>query len=343
MNKPASFRVCAKCGAEFEYVAKPGYGRRKYCSKKCRNLSRGKNRVCRQCGKSYRGDGPYCSRKCSAEGKHLRGKMRKCATCGALFRPDVGASLSFCSPECKPKQPEKCANCGGPMPDMRPYQAMPDVYCSCECKAAALRARDAVKRKAQLEVSNKKKRYDLSRALRMWRRGVSLREIGTQIGWKESGVPSRLRQSYGYRIKTANRMHNSKWHEVEATRNARSMKFRRESDFLAHAVLEFKARFDSVEPEVAVPGTRRRIDLVVTDGLFRFGVELKNGNRTARLDQTLGQAIVKCAALGGLKPVCVVPDDVRPDKVFLHGCEAAGAIAGRLSDVVERMRLMCCK
>ncbi len=145
----------------------------------------------------------------------------------------------------------------------------------------------------------------------------------------------------GYRRRTEARLAASTWNKEEAARNAVSSEFRKESDFRAHAAKAMRGVFHTVKEEVPVWGVRRRIDIVVEQGLWRFGVELKNGNRTARLDQTLGQAIVKCHAMGGMQPVCCVPDDVQPDKVFVDGCRSVGAIAGTLTECIKAMQESC--
>ncbi len=211
------------------------------------------------------------------------------------------------------------------------------VYCSKICKASAAIDRahkKAAERKAE-------KRATLARAARMWRAGAVLDEVAAVLGWAPGSASGHMLQSRGYRRRTKKRKAGSRWYSGEAERNARSKQFRLETEFSLHAAEKLSEVFDDVRREVCIPGTRRKIDVVVTHGLWRFGVELKNGNRTARLDQTLGQAIIKCNALGRLTPVCCVPDDVTPDHVFLAGCRSVGAIAGTLKECIESMAASC--
>lgn len=329
--------TCEICGNKFLTV-KNSQGRpRKYCSDECRRL--GKPRTCSECGKMYRGEGKkYCSRECTAAAKHAKGKPRSCRACGKSFIPVRGAVSVYCSEACKPKQPEACAHCGGPMPPF-PGGHRPMVYCGTVCKHASLRDRAREKSKTR----KCQKRDALAIGLRMWRHGECTDAIAKACGWCAGSVSGRLLESKAYKRITMSRKSTSKWYENESNRNARSKSFRLESHFRDHAQKEFASVFDDVRVEVVIPGTRRKIDVLVCDGLFRYGVELKNGNRTARLDQTLGQAIVKCHALGGLSPVCVVPDDVKCDKVFLKGCASVGVIAGTLSECLTQMRVRCCK
>ena len=186
-------------------------------------------------------------------------------------------------------------------------------------------------------------RNTLAKALRMWRKGAGIEAIADAIGVKRQSICGFMLQSRAYRRNVKRRRNASKWHEIEGERNARSKMFRVEAIFREHAAKAFEDHGFTVRQEVVIPGTRRRIDLVVESGIFRFGVELKNGNRTARLDQTLGQAIVKCNALGGIIPVCAVPDDVMCDKVFLSGCLSIGAIAGTVTQCLSEICVRCCK
>jgi len=186
------------------------------------------------------------------------------------------------------------------------------------------------------------KRNEVAAALRMIKCGASVVDVERAVGWRCNTGPSLLREySKQYRKKTQATLMHSTWHADEAAKNHRSQTFRKEEDFREHAAAEMAKVFDVVEQEVGIHKTRRRIDIVVSHGLFRFGVELKNGNRTARLDQTLGQALIKCASLDIL-PVCAIPDDVHPDEMWLYGCDKYGVIAGRLSGVIREMCAKCC-
>lgn len=343
--KNAVRKKCELCGSWFQDESH-NY-RRKYCSSKCSVMAQRakqksytpKTRVCKQCGCEYQHGGKvYCSHKCAGEAKHAKAKQRKCKTCGVIFLPKRAGSRSFCSESCKPKQPELCAYCGGPMP-MIYGSTRPMVYCNSVCKTAARQARW----KSRSEIKLRARRSKLAGMLQMWRSGKSTEDIALYFKCKEGYVLSALHSIKSYRNRSRKRKTNSTWYDSERLRNARSGQFRLETDFLKHAKQKFSEVFSNVKHEVSIPKSKRKIDLVIDEGLFRFGVELKNGNRTARLDQTLGQAIVKCVALGGLTPVCVVPDDVRPDDVFLNGCASIGAVAGTLTQVIEKLRARCCK
>jgi transposase len=176
----------------------------------------------------------------------------------------------------------------------------------------------------------------------MHRKGISKEVIAKAINKKESTVVNILQQSRHYRAITQKRKKQSTYNKNEILNKARSKMFRLESEFRDYAASEMAKVFDFVQTEVGIPKTKRRIDVVVTHGLWRFGIELKNGNRTARLDQALGQAIIKCHALGGLIPVCCIPDDIVADKVFIDGCKHAGVIAGRLCECINEIKIKCC-
>jgi len=328
--------TCAVCGTEFEYERQSRGRKRKCCSPLCYGKTH--EVTCKQCGKVFRSAGrsKFCGMVCSARFKHSKGKPRTCKICKKVFVPERGGSYAFCSEQCKPKQPDQCAYCHGPMPPLADGQTRPMVYCAPVCKYAALKDRQRVKANTERQ----RKRDRLAKALRLWRVGHSLDHVAVACGYKRSAVSSHLLKSKAYARRTKQRKAVSKWHDAEATRNARSQEFRIEADFRQHAASVLSGQFQSVTQEVSIPGTRRKIDIVVSDGLFRFGLEIKNGNRTARLDQTLGQALVKCAVLQMI-PCCVVPDDIVPDKVFMHGCKTYGAIAGTLTQVIQQMRATC--
>jgi len=297
--------------------------------------------LCENCGNPFSNPTPrkHCSKECRQEAfkakQAANAKPRKCKTCGVLFKASKAwTSHSFCSDACRPKQPTECAWCNGPMPEQRGL--LVDKYCCSDCKRRALAARARAKAKEKAEEKEKQRRRELCAALLLWRKGASIQTIEERLEWKEGTGSGKMLRSAGYRKSTEKRKNGSVWHEVEAGFNARSQQFRLERDFRDHAVNVLSGCFEYVRPEVSIPGTRRKIDIVVKHGLHSFGIELKNGNRTARLDQTLGQALVKCAALK-LIPVCAVPDDIRMDKVFLNGCKATNVIAGTISEVVYEM------
>ena len=97
--------------------------------------------------------------------------------------------------------------------------------------------------------------------------------------------------------------------------------------------------FDDVvmERKVTDNGDLRRVDAFVTDGLFRYAVEMKTHNRTARMDQCLGQALVKAYHLNAT-PVCLFPDDVRIDKTFSEAAAHYGVMVASESDVVAQIK-----
>lgn len=347
---PIKPRNCLYCGKEFFTRER----RKKYCSGVCRDQrfriaqkKYDKNNpaesTCETCGIVFAHSAKSPRKHCTPECRQIafkakqaeRAKPRKCKTCGTLFKAsNMWTSHSFCSDACRPKQPAACPWCNGPMPEQRGLKV--DKYCSHDCKRESLAERNRIKAKEKAEQNEKQRRADLCSALLLWRNGASLQTIEESLGWKNGTGSGKMLKSSIYRKLTNKRKFGSSWHEAECDFNARSKQFRLESDFRNHAVGILSERFEYVKPEVSIPGTRRKIDIVVKHGLHSFGIELKNGNRTARLDQTLGQALVKCAALN-LIPVCAVPDDIRMDKVFLNGCKRTNAIAGTISQVVTQM------
>jgi hypothetical protein len=204
------------------------------------------------------------------------------------------------------------------------------------------RKRDVKRQSKEIErqQTEAKKRARLCLALRMWRAGKTESEIAEAVGYKSA--MHILRTSKQYRMKTSKRLARSKHKQAERARNARSKTFATETAFRQYATQEMAKLFPRVRQEVHVgSGVGRRIDMVVESGLFRFGIELKVGNRTARMDQALGQALLKCASLGGLAPVVAVPDDVPLDNLFLSACKRFGVMAGTLTSVMCEMAKSC--
>lgn len=339
---------CKACGVLFTPKGRDWQSRfRKYCSSACRRdavsvLYRNKEKVCRFCGKAFKGPASrkYCSDACFSEMRARKGRWHKCKTCGSLYQRVKGRESVYCSDKCIPaRRSVNCAFCGGPVPKGRGVYSHTTSYCSVECKKAAYRRR----REIRLQEARNLERAQVASMLRLWRNTRSLEAVEQQYQLKPGYAATYLHsKSKAYRRRAKLRKTMSRWYETESGRNARSSVFREECQFRGYVADVFRRSFGRVDVEKIIPGTRRRIDLFVEHAGLRFGVELKNGNRTARLDQTLGQALIKCAALGaGIIPVCAVPDDVRPDKVFLHGCSAYGAIAGKISEVVVRMHEVC--
>lgn len=97
-------RVCEYCKNEFTIRYQPN---RKYCSRKCSSLSRGKplySKVCEYCGSDYttaRKEQKYCLRDCYAKSQRtLIGTIRKCIICGTEYEP-IRKKQQCCSQECQ--------------------------------------------------------------------------------------------------------------------------------------------------------------------------------------------------------------------------------------------------
>jgi transposase len=328
--------VCKKCGNNFEYEHIHQKGRiKKYCSLEC--MATAHASICAQCGASYQGTkaSRFCSKKCAGASKHDATKAKKCVTCLREYKPKKGDSQKYCK-ECRPVSLSNCLWCRC---EIKSNNNRPQKYCCIGCKQMAARKR-SVDRNAMIRQQT---RRTTAKAVRLWRQGLSKKEIAAAIGRKESAVTGWLHNSKGYRRISKARLEKSKWQEKERLNKSSSALFVYEHEFRDYAAVEMKKLFNRVETEVNIPNSLRRIDIVITDGLWRFGLEMKNGNRTARMDQTLGQAIVKCHALGGLIPVCCYPDDIVADKVFLSGCRSVGVIAGTMTDCINEMLAKCCK
>ena len=325
-------KECKKCGKEFFYYRSKSKGRtREYCSDECRKVFK----KCVQCGFEYEGNhrSKYCCKKCAGKAKHENRRVIICKGCGKYFKPKIGSMSSFCSDNCKPKQ-KSCAYCGKHI-QKENGQTYVKVYCSPVCRAKAIKNRA----KERAKENQIKKRQSIAKALRMWRKGQSFDLISEVTGYRS--ISGLLNQSKAYRRISQKRMKESEWRRKETKLNAKSSMFKKEEDFRKYAAKELKKHFPCVMQEVSIPESRRKIDLVVEDGLFRFGIELKNGNRTAGMDQALGQALLKCSFLGGLSPVVAVPDDIEIDDIFLTGCKKLGVIAGTLSQVIQQISIKC--
>jgi hypothetical protein len=317
-------KACHICGAMFLTSSKRRYVCSDECAVKLREQKKDYVRevqplydcVCAMCGGSYQSIKPqlennkYCSKRCKQ--KALRRFAHVCQECGSEF---VGSRTAIlCGRQCK---------------EARSARVL--------AAAAKVRHAKAIERKAQ---ADRAKREALCMGLRMWRAGKTFEQIAEATGYK--AVSGFLLQSKVYKRISKRRLSESTWNKKEIECNAQSKTFKTETHFRIYAASELQKHFPRVMQEVSVPGSRRKIDIVVEDGLFRFGIELKNGNRTARMDQALGQALFKCAFLGGISPVVAVPDDVPIERLFLKGCEKLNVIAGTLSQVIEAISLKRC-
>lgn len=330
---------CKTCGKPFEYDRIHGKGRPKeYCSRECYPK---KEKICQSCGCVFLGHhvSKYCSKKCYGKVRHKQARLRVCTTCNKEFIPEIKGSHAYCSYKCTPKTEKNCLWCGREM--MLDTTSRAKKYCSAGCKQLACAKIARQKQKAKRIEKQKNERKQLAQALRLWKRGTSIYEIEKTINIPEGSGSGFLLKSKGYRNKTKKRKDKSTWHSKEVAVNARSGMFRLEHEFRDWAALEASKHFDKVDVEVSIPNSRRKIDMVVSHGLWTFGIELKNENRTARLDQTLGQAIIKCFSLGNLIPVCCVPDDLQIDDVFKKGCMHAGVMAGTFTSCINQMFVKC--
>ena len=88
--------TCAFCG-------RPS-GRNKYCSPECRQAywDQKRNRVCEQCGQSFRpvgrSVGRFCSKECDNQSRAQT--KRNCLWCGVAFQPYNRGATIYCSREC---------------------------------------------------------------------------------------------------------------------------------------------------------------------------------------------------------------------------------------------------
>lgn len=318
---------------------------------------------CAQCGNMFmpsRYRRTLCSDDCLAKTKQERDVFKRehrentpiavcvCIVCGREYKAKVAQSSrnKYCSKACKDKANRQtahvCERCGAEYMGTKASR-----YCGKECALAANREKASAATKAkhaESKAAKEKARAEFRKALclglRMWRAGKPGEDIAAATGYKS--VSGFLRNSKPYRRISKRRRTESAWHKSEVESNAKSRTFKTETHFREHAAKELEKHFPCVMQEVRIPGSRRKIDLVVKDGLFRFGIELKNGNRTARMDQALGQAMIKCTFLGGFVPVVVVPDDVQIDALFLKASVRLGVIAGTLSQVIQQISLKCC-
>ena len=320
-------------------------------------------RACAQCGKMFMPSiarKTLCSMECVAKTKEQRVAFERqnkeckplavcvCVQCGETYQSKLpnGINNRYCSKACARKAAKRtalvCQECGAEFMGLKGA-----ITCSPTCKAIrGAKAAAVVNTRKRIESESVKRRQEsdfrkaLCLGLRMWRSGKSESEIAEATGYKSvSGFLCRSKQ---YKRISRKRMEQSKWRASEIECNAKSATFKKEEHFREYAAKELEKHFPCVMQEVQIPGSRRKIDLIVEDGLFRFGIELKNGNRTARMDQALGQAMVKCTFLGGLAPVVAVPDDIQIDAMFLKASAKLGVIAGTLSQVIQQISLKCC-
>jgi len=318
---------------------------------------------CAQCGNMFmpsRYRKTLCSDECIEKTKEERSEFIRenrenkpisvcvCVICGNEYKSKVAQSAhnKYCSKRCRNlglrRTHHVCANCG-----VEYFGLKNSKYCGQKCASTVNSAKAAAvttAKHAESKAAKAQKKADFRNALclglRMWRAGMSSEDISTATGYKS--VSGFLRRSKPYQRITKKRMEASAWKAKEIKYNAKSSLFKSEEQFREYAARELDKHFPCVMQEVQIPGSRRKIDLVAGDGLFRFGIELKNGNRTARMDQALGQAMIKCTFLGGLVPVVAVPDDIQIDGLFLKASVKLGVIAGTLSQVIQQISIKCC-
>ena len=274
--------------------------------------------VCENCGNPFSNPTPrkHCSKECRLEAfkekQAHRAKPRKCKTCGVLFKASKAwTSHSFCSDACRPKQPESCAWCNGPMPEQRGL--LVDKYCCTDCKRDALRDRNTKKARERKKQREKDKRTKIATALRMLRSGKTREEIANHFSM-QSCVQLLLGSRIYARI-SAKRRKESKYAAKELRNRRRSVIGKSEKDFnrIVHAAIERCGM--QVQSEVAADKhTGRRVDMLVTVGMIRYAIEAKHTNRTCCVDECIGQALVKAHSMKA-NPVCVFPSDLPVDKV----------------------------
>jgi len=328
MDATPKSKECENCGTIF--IAQGyGSGLRKFCSKQCAAMHT--ERMKQE----------------AALARASKVKTAICATCGKEFNLGYYDTRGkYCSKQCQRTAAKQtkgiCEHCGIEFMGLKKAK-----YCSQKCSSTVngLKALEATREKREkTKAAKEQKEADFRKALclglRMWRAGRTSEDISTATGYKS--VSGFLRNSKPYQRITKKRMEASAWKAKEIEYNAKSSLFKSEEQFREYAAKELDKHFPCVMQEVQIPGSRRKIDLVVEDGLFRFGIELKNGNRTARMDQALGQAMIKCTFLGGLVPVVAVPDDIQIDALFLKASVKLGVIAGTLSQVIQQISIKCC-
>jgi len=133
-----------------------------------------------------------------------------------------------------------------------------------------------------------------------------------------------LSKSNAYKKQQHLKGHTSKWRKGELRNGARSKLFDTERQFMGTIVHVIKSHGGICERETKVPGeTGRRIDCAASYDGADYAIEGKITNRTSRVDQCLGQVILKAKALD-MMPVCAFPSDAMPDRVFVHTAAVLG-------------------
>jgi hypothetical protein len=361
--------ICIVCGNAIDRSKTP---RARICSTACRakrhyykTIEPTVDYVCVLCNKKFtvarkRGQWKkFCSLACRDKAKERAKEEKKlayavsiettgrCAVCGNQFTKSRHQQRrKYCSQSCRTKSYKihdiNCTVCGRIFKGLKTSKC-----CSEECTEQAVAAASAKAAKVNRErgrvsrerkAKKKQERRDrIAKALRMHRRGMTKDEIAITIGVDVSSVDGFLLQSRQYKKISQKRLKKSRYYDTEVGQNKRSALFRNEKQFSDYAERCFSGVFDVVEREVVLPGTRRRIDLVVRAGVFVFGVELKATSRTSRIDQLIGQCLVKCNRLQ-MTPVCAIPDDLSIDSVALEACKKYGVIVGTLRDVIQKMK-----
>jgi transposase len=189
--------------------------------------------------------------------------------------------------------------------------------------------------KKQAETKHSDARKVIARIIKLWRSGNHIKQIAKMFGRSESWVHSRAIYCRGYKKKSRQRIAESKWRSMEQRSRCQSAKYKNEKTFSDCVYNQVKDNFDVVKREEPASnhGDMRRVDLFVMDGLFRYAIELKNTNRSARSDQCFGQALVKAVQMNAI-PVCVWPDDVRIDIVIKQAAKHYGCIVCNESELI---------
>jgi len=335
-KRRSRLRTCPDCGLD----------RVKYRQRRCKECEDARRKAtCNHCGREYMQQNPhrpqkYCSDECRVAERRARAPKYKCKSCGREFIKHGGSRILCRDCDVKRRLPmtQLCGYCGR---EFTRSDGMTRQYCGPICKDAASNQRQREKRKK----AKSKRRNEAAHCLKALRRGESIKDIAITLGRSETNVLQRLAISKRYRAASKNRRRDSKWKKVEVRDAWRSSEYPHEDSFTLYLRGEWAERFDCVQPEAAVEaqpasGRGRRLDFLIEHNGLRFGVEAKVTRRTSRLDQCLGQAILKSHLVGAI-PVCVVPDDINPDQAWIDACSAHAVIAGKAADVTRDMLKKC--
>lgn len=105
--------TCLHCGQTY-------YGNGKFCTSKCVEnflnppvYIKPVTKKCHWCGKES--EKTFCSDECKKENSRSGSVPRTCQFCGKEFMGSY--TTKFCSDDCRAeRKPDKCIQCGGPMP-----------------------------------------------------------------------------------------------------------------------------------------------------------------------------------------------------------------------------------